>query len=259
MSLDIKVELEQLNTMYKDTQQNQTFNALIYGEMGTGKTNLAKTCRKPVLIHSFDPGGTKTVRDDIGKGIFVDTRYEVEDARSPSAFEAWDKEYHRLKKENFFNSMGTFIVDSATTWSASAMNVILKKAGRAGGTPQQNDYLPAMIMIENAIKDMIGLPCDCILLCHTDTDKDEASGRMFVGPSFVGKLKVRVPLLFDEVYMAVAKETSKGAEYSLLTQNTGLYKARTRLGAMKRFEAYEAQDIKGLLKKAGFDVADKAY
>jgi len=259
MPLDIKVELEQLNKMYEDTQQSKTFNALIYGAMGTGKTNLAKTCRKPVLIHSFDPGGCKTIRDEIGKGIFVDTRYEIEDAKNPTAFQSWDDEYHRLKKEGFFTSIGTFMVDSATTWSASAMNVILKKAGRAGGTPQQNDYLPAMIMIENAIKDMISLPCDCILTAHEDTDKDEASGRMFVGPLFVGKLKVRVPLLFDEIYMAVSKETSKGAEYSLLTQNTGLYKARTRLGSNKRFEAYEVQDIKGLLKKAGFDVADKSY
>jgi len=73
---------------------------------------------------------------------------------------------------------------------------------------------------------------------------------------FVGKLKVRGPILFDEIYMAVTKATSKGAEYSLLTRNTGLYKARTRLGKGK-FETYEQQDIKALLQKAGWESGDK--
>lgn len=257
MALDIQKELGALTTMYESKAQNKSFNALIWGDMGTGKTRLAITCRRPVLIHSFDPGGTKTIRDEIGNGIYVDTRYEEEDAINPSAFAKWDLEYHRLKREKFFDHIGTYIIDSATTWSSAAMNVVLKKAGRPGGTPQQNDYLPTMIMLENAIKDMISLPCDCILMCHADIDKDEATGRMFVGPLFIGKLKVRVPLLFDEIYMTSSKETSSGTVYTLLTRNTGLYKARTRLGANNRFDTYEQPDIKALLKKAGFDTADK--
>ena len=257
-TLDIKKELDTLNTLYIEKAQNKTFNALIYGPMGSGKTRLAMTCRAPILIHSFDPGGTKTIRDEIGKTIFADTRYEQEDPAMPSAFAAWDLEYHRLKKAGLFAGIGTYIIDSATTWSAAAMNVVLKKAGRPGGVPFQQDYLPAMVMIENAIKDMISLPCDCILLCHEDVDKDEASGKMFVGPLFVGKLKVRVPLLFDEIYMATTKETSNGVSYSLLTRNTGLYRARTRLGSNNRFETYEQPDIKALLAKAGFDTADRA-
>ena len=256
MALDIQKELSALNTMYEEKAQNKTFNALIYGPMGSGKTTLARTCRTPVLIHSFDPGGTKSIRDDIGKTIFVDTRYEYEDPNMPSAFQAWDSEYHRLKKIGAFTEVGTYIIDSATTWSAAAMNVVLKKAGRPGGVPFQQDYLPAMVMIENAVKDMISLPCDCILLCHDDADKDEATGKMFVGPLFVGKLKVRVPLLFDEIYMATTKEASSGISYTLLTRNTGLYKARTRLGANNRFDTYEAADIKALLRKAGFDTSD---
>ncbi len=254
--LDVKKELSELQTMYDASVKNRTFNALIYGGMGTGKTNLLTTCRRPVLIHSFDPGGTNTIRNEIGNGIYADTRYEVEDAEKPSAFQAWDKEYDRLKAGGVFSQIGTYAIDSATMWSASAMNVVLKKAGRAGAVPFQQDYLPAMVMIENAIKDMVSLPCDCILICHDDADKDEATGKMFVGPMFVGKLKVRVPILFDEIYMAVTKETSKGAEYSLLTRNTGLYKARTRLGKGK-FETYEQQDIKALLQKAGWESGDK--
>jgi hypothetical protein len=77
--------------------KNKSFNALIYGSMGSGKTNITRTCRGPVLIHSFDPGGTKTVRDEIEKGkIYADTRFEIEDPFKPTAFVLWDKTYHRL-------------------------------------------------------------------------------------------------------------------------------------------------------------------
>jgi len=258
MSLDIKIEAAAIRKMYSESVSKDTFNAIIYGGMGSGKTNLLRTARMPVLVHSFDPGGTKTIRDEIEKGkILVDNRYETEDPMFPSAFAAWDAEYHRLKRGEVFKQIGTYAIDSATTWAAAAMNAVLKKAGRCGSQPFQQDYLPAMTMIENAIRDMTTLPCDCILICHEDTDKDEASGRMFVGPLFVGKLKYRVPILFDEVYYATTKETSNGVQYSLLTRSTGLYKARTRLGRGGLFETYEVQDIKALLKKAGYATEDK--
>lgn len=258
MSLNVQTEFEEIRKMYDSAAYNKTFNAIIYGDMGSGKTNLLRTCRKPVLVHSFDPGGTKTIRDEIVAGsIVVDSRFEQEDPKDPKAFDLFDKEYHRLKKGGMFDQIGTYAIDSATTWAASAMNLVLKKAGRPGGQPFQQDYLPAMTMIENAIRDMTGLPCDCVLICHEDVDKDEGSGRMFVGPLFVGKLKVRVPALFDEVYHAEAKETSGSVVYSLLTRSTGLYKARTRLGKGGIFDVREVQDIKALLKKAGFDTSDK--
>jgi hypothetical protein len=70
-------------------------------------------------------------------------------------------------------------------------------------------------------------------------------------------LKYRIPILFDEIYYACTKESSAGVKYFFLTRATGLYKARTRLGKGGLFETYEEQDIKALLKKAGYDTSDK--
>lgn len=250
--LDIQKELAAIKTMYDDSPKLSSFRALVAGGTGSGKTTSLRTARKPVLIHSMDPDGTVSIRDDIAKGgIYVDTRFETDDARDPKTWEAWEREYFRLKRGGIFNSLGTFAIDSATTWSSIAMNVTLKKKGRPAGTPQQDDYLPTMILLENAIKDMVSLPCDIILIAHEDTDKDEVSGRMFAYPMFIGKLKQRIPLLFSEVYFATTKESSKGTEYSFLTQATGMYKARTRLGSNKRFEMYEKPDFMYLRQKAG--------
>jgi hypothetical protein len=244
--------------MYTSDPRSQTFNAVVYGGLGTGKTSLIRTARKPVLIHSFDPGGTKVLRDEIAAGsILADTRFENEDPRNPTAFKLFDDEYHRLRSGKFFDQLGTYVIDSVTTWGQCAMNAVLKKAGRAGGTPQQNDWMPQMMMMENAMRDFVSLPCDCILIGHDDVTKDEASGRMFVGLMITGKLSRRVPLLFDEIYCAQTKETSKGIEYQLLTRATGMYQARSRLGKGGELDTYEIPDIKHILKKVGMDASDK--
>lgn len=260
MPLDIKQTLDEIRGMYKDNARTNSFNALWYGPMGSGKTNALKTCRLPVLVHSFDPGGTKTIRDEIASGkVIADTRFEGEDPKRPSVAMAWDREYDRLKRGGVFEQIGTFAIDSGTTFSGAFMNETLKRANRTGGTPQQNDYLPTMVMLENAIKDMTSLPCDFIMICHEDTDKDEATGRMFVGPLFIGKLKYRIPILFDEIYYCQTTESSAGVTYKFLTRNTGLFRARTRLGKGGIFQTYEDQDVKALLKKAGYTIEDKPF
>lgn len=259
-TLDIKKEMQSLTDLYGEDMMNESFNAIIYGDLGSGKTHLLRTARRPIFIHSFDPGGCKTLRLDPGfmKGeIIVDTRYEREIAKTPTAYELWEKEFDRLRKSDFFNHVGTYVIDSATTWADALMNAVLKKAGRAAGTPQQMDWMVQMNTIRDAMKAMVSLPCDCILTAHIDYSKDEASGRLLGQPMFTGKLKQKIPLLFDEIYVAQAKDTPKGTEYSLLTQATTMMVARSRLGTGGTFNKFEEPNIKGLLKKAGMPIDDK--
>jgi len=256
--INVNDEVKKLRQLYKESKTSGTFNAIVYGDIGTGKTNIVRTARQPVLIHSFDPGGTKTVRDEIDKGnIIADTRYENEDAKSPTAFAAWEKEFDRLRRTKFFESIGTFVIDSATTWSDAMMNEILKRGGRQGTIPQIQDYLVQQNTIRDTIKAFTNLPCDCILTGHISLDKDEVSGRMHSSIMVAGKSAIKMPLLFDEIYVAVSKNTAKGVEYKLITRNDGVYKARTRLGKGDVFETYEEPDIKALLKKSGLSCEDK--
>jgi hypothetical protein len=254
----VKRELLARKKSYEEDSRNESFNALIYGGLGSGKTAVLRTCRKPLLVHSFDPGGCKTLKDYIDAGdVIADTRFEVEDPKKPSVFKLWDTEYARLKQMKFFDHIGTFALDSLTTFAQAALNAVMHKAGRAGGTPQQNDWFPQMCLIENAIKDFLSLPCDIILTGHDAMTKDEVTGKVMKDVMITGKLVRRLPLLFDEIYYASTKETSKGSSYSLLTQKTSTYQARTRIGRFGKFEQYEEPDIKKLLKKAGYSTDDK--
>jgi hypothetical protein len=256
--------INDIRQMYKESSEKRGFNALIYGDIGTGKTTLAETCRKPVLVHSFDPNGTMVLRDSIEEGwLIADNRFEAEDPKSPSAFRNWDQEYHRLKKEGMFEIFGTYFIDSLTTLSQIVMSFVLGKNGRAGGIPEagagkSSDYVLQMNYLEITIRDFFTLPCDVILTAHPDVSKDEVTGKQFIGPMVTGQLKTRLPLLFDELYYLLTSKDAKGEiKRALLTQPDGSAKAKTRLGMKGRFNTFEEPDIRGLLKKSGLPFADK--
>ena len=257
--LDIKKTVSDLQKMYQESSSANKVNFLLYGDMGTGKTTMAvETCPKPCLIHSFDPGGVDSVDPKlISSGqVIVDNRFESDDPKKPTAFELWDKEFERLLNGGFFSNIATYILDSSTTWSSAAMYVILKRAGRAAGVPQQNDYLPQMTLLENAVKVICALPCNVILTAHQKADKDEVTGKISATPLLTGKLTQRIPLLFNEIYHMVAKETSKGTEYKVQTQACSTYMARTRMGRRGTFDKFENPDIRELLKKGGKNFSD---
>jgi len=255
--LNIEAEIAKIKAMYEEGTNHERTSFLVYGDSGSGKTRSIITAPGPILVDSFDPGGTDTIRKAINDGkVVADTRWEKENPAAPDVFLKWQAEYKRRRQTKFFDHFKTYVIDSATTWSGTIMNQELKRQGRSGGPPQQNDYLPVMQVMENLIKDMTSnLPCNLILICHEDSDKDELTGRIKIGPLFIGKLKMRIPLLFSEFYATQTKETSKGVEYTFLTRNSGLYKARTRIGAEGLFDTYEKPDYTYLLEKAGYKVS----
>ena len=101
---------------HKESAKTQRFKLLEYGRTGTGKTRIFKTARRPVFICSFDPGGYKTLIDEIdGRTFLVDSRFESEDPWHPKAWALFDKVFHELKTSGFFSMVGTFGLDSLTT------------------------------------------------------------------------------------------------------------------------------------------------
>jgi hypothetical protein len=236
--------------------------------------------RTPILVHSFDPGGCAVLEGQVpwspydtcidnGK-ILVDTRFEGEDPAEPTKFELWDKVYHQLRRDKFFDLLGTFVIDSLTTFSQCIMYYILKKEGRAGsaqitkegkkiysGIPHQNDWMPQMMYIENAIRDMLSFSCDLVLLAHDSAVKDEITGKVMKDINVTGKLTRRLPLLFSEMYHTETIESSAGIQYKLLTRKDGTYQAKTRMGKGGELELRENADIKVLLKKCNRNYQDK--
>jgi hypothetical protein len=267
MPIDIQAEIKKVQTFYANDTKQKGFNALFTGEMGTGKTFILRTARLPVWIDSFDPGGSVCLEDEINQGkIIADTQYESDDPYKPSAFKKWKKNFDERYKSDFFNHIGTYCIDSSTSFSQAVMDwqlhggdkVDLQKS-RAGEAPKfTKDYTPQKIEMQNRLRRILSLPCDFILTAHLRTIEKKIGtkkdGEDLIDTKYrymaVGQAAAFIPTLFNEVYVFQAVERPHRVERRLLLDSTGEYLARSRMKKDGLLDQYEETDIKKLLKKS---------
>ncbi len=256
-------ELNKVRTYYEQDFLQKRFSALVIGESGSGKTFLLRSCRRPVHIDSFDPGGTKCLKKWIDSGdIVVDSSWEDEDPLSPDRFAKWKKSVDYRIQTGYFKYFGTYAIDSATSWSASAMY-----GQTDGGVPQwSKDYVPVKNDMQIYIKKLMSIPCDFFLIGHLDKKEkvlavDTKTGVRRTEDNYrfltIGKAVITIPLLFDEVYVLQTEDRPGGLERYLLTEAQGEYQARSRLKGSNMLNVKEPADIKALLKKVGMSCEDK--
>ena len=268
MAYDAAAELARVKKYYEGDRLQKRFSALVTGETNAGKTYLLRTARLPVHIDSFDPGGTKGLRDMIASGdIVVDTRYEDDDPFDPKAYAEWKRNTDIRFQIGYYNQFGTYCLDSATTFGIAIMNYGLANKSRAGEAPQMRvDYQPQKIEMTNYFRKLMNLPCDFILTGHlreirkvlsidskTGVVREEVKFRFYT----TGQAVVTIPLLFDEIYVLIGRNDREGVKREMLIDSLGEYIARSRLKSKGLLNAIEPPDLKALLKKAGFDAEDK--
>jgi hypothetical protein len=274
-------ELQKVKDYYAQDALQKRFSALICGESGSGKTFLLRTCRLPVHIDSFDPGGTKCLladpkmaKDDPKrifrlrteenpKGqIIADTQWEGEDPLSPDRFAKWKKVTDYRLMIGYFKYFGTYALDTTTTWATSAMY------GQTDGAVPDwgKDYVPVKHDMTIYITKLMALSCDFLALGHLNKNEkllsyDRKSGIKTFETTYrfltVGKAVVTIPLLFDELYVLKTTEKAAGLERYIVTEAQGEYQARSRLKGSGMLNVEEPADIKSLLRKIGMSDEDK--
>lgn len=256
MPLSDMKALDVVRAHYAEAKAQKTYNWLLIGPMGTSKTYMARTMPGPGIIWSFDPGGTKGLDREIASGkIVVDTRYEEEDPEHPTAFNLFIEEVTRLWNAGVFKDLaaenGFAYLDSGTMMAEALMYHILQKASRAGQAPQLQDYNVHISTMNRILKRLTSIPCHFVMTGHIDTVTSELDGKTVSSLMAFGKNKVKIPLLFDEVYVTSVSPTLKeGPVYKVYTQTSGRLEARTRLGRGGIFEPQEPADFSLLLEKA---------
>ncbi len=259
MPLDVNKRFAEIRDQYKQSAEHNTFTALIYGDLGTGKTTCLRTARLPILLDCFDPGGAKSLSKEIAEGKVLPRNFGNDDRKNPTSYRDWERQFLKDKEEGFFNHVGTYCIDSLTTFVPAVMNYIVNKHGskRPDFIPAIQDYLVAAMTLVDIMKVVSKFNCDFIVTGHIELDKDEVTGQMLTNLKAFKSLRVDIPILFDEKYVSLVKQTPSGPVYEFLTQPEGRYTASTRLGNGGKLAAREPQDIKAILKKVGYPTEDK--
>ncbi len=274
-------ELQKVKDYYSQDALQKRFSALICGETGSGKTFLLRTCRLPVHIDSFDPGGTKCLladpkmpKDDPKRifrirseenpfgQIIADTQWEGEDPLAPNRFAKWKKAVDYRLQIGYFKHFGTYSLDTATSWATSAMY------GQTDGAIPDwgKDYVPVKHDMTIYLTKLMALPCDFIVLGHLNKNEkllavDKKTQIKTIETTYrfltIGKAVVTIPLLFDELYVMRTKERAIGLERYIVTEAQGEFQARSRLKGSGMLNIEEPADIKSLLRKIGMSDEDK--
>lgn len=226
---------------------------IILGEYGTGKTCCAMNCRFPVLLDSFDPGGTTSrlltpyIKDH---RILRMPIFERESLKTPKAFELYQAHFTKLINSGIFSKIGTYYPDSLTNLGDIIMYKVLHDDGKdTTDKPEWKHYLKQQLYLISIVKQWTALPCDVVTTGHIIPVRDEETDRTYYNMMITGKLSVKIPLLFNEIFIMLAKRTSTGTSYQFQTTSDNKYKARTRMGA-GIYKKYEEANIKKLLKRA---------
>lgn len=259
MPVDARIEAEKLRKMYEEDPRQKYANILLTGETGTGKTYSLLTAPRPVHIDSFDPGGTKGLKKAIQEGYIIpDVRFEDEDPMNPSVFKEWKNIFTQRAEGHYFDSIGTYCLDSSTTWTDAILNYHQGKRSGAGTVPEWNkDYHPQKVDIRNYLRVAMKQKCHFILTGHLEVQKDKEGNVVARRFMMTGKGAVVIPLLFDEIWVAETKETPKGLEYQVLLQKKGLLLGRSRLAADGVLGQTEPLNLREIFKKAGMSYEDK--
>jgi len=257
----IRKTFAEISEIYSQTASIYA-NILALGDYGSGKTQLYSSCPFPVLIHSFDSGGTTTaaLQPLIKRGLIIVEKFESDDWKRPSEYLRWEKRMLELKRMNFFASIGTYGMDSLTNWVVCLMHHIMRAglgkgvATHAGQAPYQSDYLWQQLHAGNILrKEIMTLPCHTLMTGHLHAKQDELTGSIEMGLLMWGKIADQIPLVFDEKYIM---RVNAAGIHQLQTKSDGRFKAETRMGGDK-FEKFEKPDIRALLKRAGKSWQDK--
>lgn len=221
-------------------QSTDYVKLLLLGESGMGKTCLAAGFPTPIKIFDFDmkaSSAAKFYANDKERLTSIEVeQYGHLPVKDRMANFLKDlkaiQDLQHAKKPLPFN---TLVVDSLTT----LVNAILedyKKVSQLGikralaDVNAMQDYQLLQIHLTQIITGLLSLPCNVVIIGHTQLEKDEATGAMKNNILMPGQLAYKLPIFFEEVYLA--KINAKG-ERVLQTQSD----SRTSLRSQRKLAA----------------------
>jgi hypothetical protein len=213
-------------------KEEEQLNMLVFGTPGIGKTHLIGTAAMEPRLRNIllvDMEGntasiasklTTTSLKDLKAGSYRPTEGKI--TRVPISLlqikPLLDYLYVTLDKKALL--FDTICLDSAgeLNWQSLAdiANESYKRSAKkdtsdpyGGIAPTQHDYLVNKAIMEDILRQFKNLGAHFIATCHSETVKDEDSGKITIKPLLPGKLAASIPGLFNIAgYLSVTPKDS---------------------------------------------------
>lgn len=255
---------------------------LLVGSTGSGKTSQILTLPGRTFAYLFDPSALATLRGhDIDYEIFYPsivslaaqslTKGKGDPKRQEDAstvYIRWEQDFEKKQSTGFWNNYDNIAFDSFTTFSDVVMDRVLYLNGRSGQFPQQDDWTAQMQSITNVVRTLAGMNKVVLCTAHDDFKQDEATSRMQNVILLTGKLRVKIPLLFSEIWHFECQSKPDAIKYVAQTRPDRLNPSIRC--TVKDLEMYEDMTIKAwdkpqeyglgkiLTKNLGYNPIDKS-
>lgn len=202
---------------------------LALGTAGAGKTTQILTFPGKTFCYLFDPNAARSLSgatnveyveilpDALPVGatsLSGETRKSLPKPKNPKLgidpYRSFDLDFEERTAAGFFDSYDNIVVDSLTSLSDLVMDAVLAINGRAGQQPQMDDYGPVIIAMSNICRQIVSLDKTIYITGHLDLRQDELSKKIINQPLLVGRLKVKLPLLFTDALIFSAESEIAG-------------------------------------------------
>lgn len=202
----------------------------LLGDTGSGKTTQFLTLPGKKFMYLFDANAILSLQghdvdyeeyypDRLNLSVKSLTKGKGDNTTNLQSdiYQRWEKDFDEKVKSGFFDQYDVIGFDSATTLLDLIMDRVLTVNGRAGSWPQQDDYGPQMSAFINISRTLTSLNKIIYMTGHLETKKDELVGRIFRQPVMTGRLKLKIPLLFSDIFVCEVEAVGGKVKHKLMT------------------------------------------
>lgn len=203
---------------------------LVYGQAGAGKTTLAATMPKPIIISA--EGGLMSIQDANLPYIEVSSLEDL--------YEAY--EWITSDEGAEFESV---VLDSLS--EIGEVVLTHEKANHKDGRAAYGEMAEKLTQMIRAFRD---IPGKHVLMTAKMEKAQDENGRMLYQPSMPGaKMTQAIPYFLDLVLaLRVEKDADGETQRALMCDSDGLWTAKARGG---KLDMWEAPDMGEVIRKAG--------
>lgn len=211
----------------KDLAASNQIRFLLAGYMGSGKSTQALTLPGRKFAYVFDPNALQAWRGaDIDYELFTpdvrDLDISVKTLKAnlgdrpaggrrpePKTYQEWEEDFEGRVSDGFFKDYDWLIFDSFTMFLETIMDRVQWLNGRLGKQPEQADWGAQMMTCQNAWRVLANLPLSVLATAHLDLRQNDTSKKIYHHLMMTGRLRVRIPLLFNNIYVMHADRDAK--------------------------------------------------